>query len=553
MLSLLRHVNREHLEPLSSTEAAEGFLRSLPRDDPIVSQQMLCAALAQIGRGRDPDITQLQALVSLDHRARPLLDRLVSKYFALSVQSTDRELQLRQAIFELSGSFAFGYDMFVRYLRDKNPGKGWLPYLPVMLTQLFRHRELELFLLLLRYESWPRGRSRGLNQAFQLALAHGFGDCPVAREQRDGNVTRTITPEQAFIRILLLRLVDSTALTPQELSVVWRFIAEWSMRAKLQRVNDAGTARADGFVLDLFNTDGLRRPSASTATTGELLHLDTTPLIAAVDKALVKTRDTAANAGNALGINARPVLLLKLRRMLSPQPERIRRRGERTEVTLMSVQTIGGGIPGIFRMLHEESRRLAALQNSPDSYAESITITSSAAHPRTGNTEPLRPTVWQVRDQSASGFRLRGRVAHTQQLIPGSLIVFRDDDAAPWILAVVRRLKRIVGNNFEVGVERIGSQPQCVVLLADSIGTEPPTAAEKSERCPALFLQESDPQSRAPIKTLVLPALDYAPGREFTMVSKSDETRIRLREPIEQQGEFVWASLETLKTRTRFH
>src|SRR5712691_6980313 len=162
LLDLSAKPTSKRPEPLSGADAAEDFFRSLPRADPIVSQRLLCDVLAPIGGGSDPDIGQLRALVVLDRRAQALLDRLMTDYLALGAQSSDREPQLRQAALELSRSFASGYDFFLRYMRDKNPGVAWLRRLSAILVQLFKHREVELLLSLFRYEPWPRGHWRDL-------------------------------------------------------------------------------------------------------------------------------------------------------------------------------------------------------------------------------------------------------------------------------------------------------------------------------------------------------------------------------------------------------
>ena len=59
--------------------------------------------------------------------------------------------------------------------------------------------------------------------------------------------------------------------------------------------------------------------------------------------------------------------------------------------------------------------------------------------------------LWEVRDRSESGCRLRGRTLNPRQSLPGSLMTFRDNDA-PWTVAIVRRFSKIVGENVGLGV-----------------------------------------------------------------------------------------------------
>jgi hypothetical protein len=158
---------------------------------------------------------------------------------------------------------------------------------------------------------------------------------------------------------------------------------------------------------------------------------------------------------------------------------------------------------------------------------------------------------WHVRDRSDSGCRLRGRVSDLQRWAPGSLIVFRSDDSVPWTLAVVRRLKKLVGNNVELGVEHLGRNPQCVVMSPVAPDTSDPVEPvdANSERFAALYLPESNSHPRIPIKTLIVPACDFSKGRVVSMQSTRREVAVRLKKPIEYQTDFVWTTFEFVDGR----
>jgi hypothetical protein len=47
--------------------------------------------------------------------------------------------------------------------------------------------------------------------------------------------------------------------------------------------------------------------------------------------------------------------------------------------------------------------------------------------------------LWQVKDRSASGCRLRAPVTDAQKVNPGTLVAIRDDETMRWSLVVVRR------------------------------------------------------------------------------------------------------------------
>ena len=121
-------------------------------------------------------------------------------------------------------------------------------------------------------------------------------------------------------------------------------------------------------------------------------------------------------------------------------------------------------------------------------------------------------------------------------------MAFRDNDA-PWTVAIVRRFSKVVGDGVELGVEHIGRDPKRVVLLGPD-NKDAPNA--KRDKIVALYLPESNAYPRIPIKTLIVPAHEYSPGRVLTMVSTTNETAVRLKEPIEQQRDFVWTSFDVV-------
>ena len=430
--------------------------------------------------------------------------------------------------------------------------------------QLFKHREVELLLALYRYEAWPRGRWKELHAAYTLAVDKDLTRRAVPVERREGKTLRTITPEQTLVRVLLLGLLDSGQYVPAEIAVARQWIARWSELASLVAVDASETdaVRTDGFVVDLSGSEGCRRPGSTAATSSQYLRLDTTAIEHSIEREITVVKNSRDEGTEAVVGARRLALLSKLKLTFAATQPHIKRRGERTEVALMSVQAIIGGLPSIFRMLRDESRRLAAFSNSRLPHVDEITITDIGAYRKTvvetasdDSLSPFPSTVtfgvpqpsWQVRDRSESGCRLRGRISNPRRLIPGSLMAFRDDEGSPWTLAIVRRLKRMVGDNVEVGVEHIGRNPQRVLMIVP--GTS--EASAKADRQVALYLPESDACPRIPIKTLLLPAREYVPGRVLTMLSTMNEATVRLKEPIENQRDFVWASFDLVEPERR--
>ena len=562
MLKFLTRAGRDEVPGLATVDGAEAFWRALPSDDPIASQVAICDALAQINGPRAAEINRLHALFAIERRSQSLLEGLLAEYVSPSSPSPDRERKVRQAVLELSRSFAQAYEFFLRHARGNDAGAEWAGHAPAILVQLFKHREIDLLVALYRYEAWPRGRWKELNSAYEFALVSEIARQPVGADHRNGKTVKTITLEQTFIRILLLQLMDSGQFLPSDIAVARQWIARWSELSSLESIDahDGILSAVDGFVVNLAGYEGVKRLSsshASAGTAGTCLRLDTARIAESIEHESVAVGNAAPAGGSEAMVHARRLALLsKLKIVFAPKRPRFKRRGERSEVASMSVQAMIGGLSSLFRMLRNESRRMADAVNSPSPYADEITISdvSNYAGVRRSpspdgamgplplaNLDVPQP-LWEVRDRSESGCRLRGRTLNPRQSLPGSLMTFRDNHT-PWTVAIVRRFSKIVGDNVELGVEHIGRDPKRVVLLAHD---NKDTGNAKRGKIVALYLPESDAYPRIPIKTLIVPADEYSPGRVLTMLSTTNETAVRLKEPIEQQRDFVWTSFDVV-------
>ena len=158
------------------------------------------------------------------------------------------------------------------------------------------------------------------------------------------------------------------------------------------------------------------------------------------------------------------------------------------------------GLPHITRMLRHEKRRRtnAASLGDPRSRvptrsADRITLGTSTGSPSDGAHGPAAASgeygvphqEWQLKDCSASGCRLRGKIANPNRVLPGTLIAFRERDGLPWTLAIVRRLRKRIGDRVDIGVEYVGQNPLGVSLVAQSDPAGGPNAEpdKKRSRC----------------------------------------------------------------------
>ena len=154
--------------------------------------------------------------------------------------------------------------------------------------------------------------------------------------------------------------------------------------------------------------------------------------------------------------------------------------------------------------------------------------------------------VWQMKDRSESGCRLRGKIVNSNRVVPGSLVAFREHHNAPWTLAVVRRLRKRMGDRIDIGVEYIGRNP--LVVTSGRRGRSPRFVGRRrtgnASITPRIHLHEGSGHPHLPFRTMILSARQFNAGRRLSLQSDGAEYTVRLQEPIEEQDRFVWLSYE---------
>jgi hypothetical protein len=284
-----------------------------------------------------------------------------------------------------------------------------------------------------------------------------------------------------------------------------------------------------GFAIDLNGGEGPSRKALPAG--GSVRYLDTGPLLKLIDA----ERGVAPATGDA-----EQVLREKLRILFDPASPRIERRGER--VSMDSGVHVLAGMSHVIHALRMaptsggRGAKAAPLDESTIEAFDGATRTRTLAAWNAADFERGSvPETWQIRDRSDSGCRMRGKTADLNRVIPGSLLAMRDSETAPWTVVVVRRLRRLMVDHVEVGAEFIGSRPRYVKLLPAAREGEPRSIG-------ALYLPPSEAFPAMPIRTLLLPAREYQPYGDLTLLSSNATYRLRLNDPIRHQMEFVWTS-----------
>lgn len=563
MFGFLTPVRRGDPGPLANAAAADKYWQLLPRSDPVAAQRAISEVLADLVVLRDPGRDQLRALLALDQRAHPLRDALLVNYATRNAQSRPLEKRYWRSAADLSQSFAAAFEHFLRKIRDEPNPRVWREYAPLATMRLFRHRQVDFLLRpVLPASSNPDGWG-DLHEAYRYAQAEAFlhqsGTVPSSGEESPQGTTL----ESQYVRVLLLEAMNDGQFSPYDAFWLSRFMPRWSEAVSLRPGAGVG---GDGrhLIVDLDSAEGLKRASAGIPENA--LALDPSPLLTLIGAEIESLGDPQYRTSmpSPFGRARQVRLLRKVAANYTPRPKRVSRRGERKPL-LSSVKVIVGLGP-IMRMLrYEETRKFAAMPAVVPE-VEEITITVQGGYTQSpggpcapdGSRGPpsahefgVAHQVWQLKDSSMSGCRLRAPVGDTGGVHPGSLAAILDDATMRWSLVVVRRVKARIGDRVDIGAEYIGHSPRAVTMALAGGGASSPDAPGRGqgEHFTALYLRESAKQPVMPFKTLLLAATQHKGTQSLNLRSTTVEYSVRLKEPIEEQDDFIWLPYEVLGRR----
>ena len=221
------------------------------------------------------------------------------------------------------------------------------------------------------------------------------------------------------------------------------------------------------------------------------------------------------------------------------------------------------GLAQIVQLLRNEAQHSRRPDATSATQFDEITIAAAGGQTRTSNsvmgaggldafsiatTFGPTPRRWQVKDQSDSGCRMRGQTTDLNGLIPGSLIAFRESETDPWTVGVIRRLRRLMVDHVELGVEYLGRSPRYVkIVTGDHLGALSEDMPNGNQKCMgALYVPASEQHPTMPIRTLLIPAMASHAGTTITLISSKATYTLRLNKPLEQQAGFVWTSFAVI-------
>lgn len=539
-------------DPLANVKSVEAWAARLPANDPLGVLEAAVRLLEDLGTAQsEVNASRVLALMALDRLTLPMQAEVLAQY-RMPTLSEDVRRRLWHACNDLGRWFAYAYERAAGVA----PGPDGevtrrRVAVPGIFSRMFHYRGLQARLGLFQYESWIPASWKQLHRTYLAACAQGVATEPFALA-KSARPEEQCSAEQEFLQILLLQRVNSGNLSATQVAWTAQWLRTWVHALLLREPSVDG----DGYWLDLGQGEGLalRRPATPA---GQLLYLDMKPLHEQVSALIAllgaQLAVVGAEAPESHVLEEQLKLARRLDHLWRPQAGPRARRGERrTEQRTTAVAagwaaivaTLRGasarGPEGTRQYTFEDATRLAV-----HGYVDSV--------PRDpyGNALPRRIDRhgWQVQDTSESGILLESATAEAQKQQVGALLALQYQGDSRWGIGIVRRLRRRTAEHTELGVEIIADNSFMTMALPaaardSGYSVNGVDAGSASQGFHVLYLPPQHHRRSHPVRSLVLPAGEFAPRRKLSIIVEGVARAIRLSVPLEQAKDWVWTSFE---------
>ena len=264
-------------DPLRPEKAADGLSHSLQVQDPISAQKTACDEISRILESDHPGPAQLEALRTLEVHAQRICNRLLNRYVDGDAQLRSFDLRDWVSALRLSKKFYQTYEQLLRQAQE-SADPFWLAHAHFIVVKLFHHRQIEFLLRFIRFKKRIPGQWKEIHETYGFAHMRGIAMHSIGSGKVDDIHEMATTPEQQYIRILLLEVINNGQFSPRDALWADRWFTRWAKVLRLdwhETVNGVNVAKKC-FVVDLDGTDGLKR--AAAATPRNPLYLDPLPL-----------------------------------------------------------------------------------------------------------------------------------------------------------------------------------------------------------------------------------------------------------------------------------
>jgi hypothetical protein len=546
--------------PIGDVRSAERWLATLPANDPLVAQRSIVAELRKLAarttRRKPP---MLEGVFAVDAHANGLVRTLTAQYIEHAKRSSKIEDQLWQGLFELAQGFQECYAAFAREIADQLPRSKWHTLLPALIGRQIVHLRQDAKLRLYHCERWTPAKWSELFGPFTRACANRVEREPLRLDPMAGPTTI----EREFLMTLLLQLADPGNLVPKEIEWIAAQLDAWCQPLRLTLTPKSAAT----FYIDLAGSTGLRRRSLAPLE-GRVLFLDLQPLHALLLQnraALEQAVKNEPRSGKTSQYRQQLGLFVKLASRLDPEFKPLARRGERKPAA-GAVDAIVG-FPSIAAFLRTDKTGTFTAADAGRSFGNTMELAvfgrmraEPAARPKPGlgrlaaHTAPGGP--WEMKDISASGFRLHAPMSVAMELTLNMLVAIRRQDQEPWVMGVVRRMRRLSSREAEIGLQLIANALVSAELFeqrkerADDYSVAGEPAPGNGRQFHGLFLSFNRREGEPTVQSLIVPAVEYHPSRLYTLRIGTSTRTIRHGRLLEQHADWTWTVIDTVSPGT---
>jgi len=495
----------------------------------------------------------LEAVFVADNHASGLARNLTAQYVEHAARSSKIEEQLWQALNELARAFEACYAAFAREIADPMPRNKWLAVFPSLIARQILHLGRDAKLRLYRCEQWSAAKWTELFTPFSRAFALHF-EREAVRLDAMGAQTSI---EREFLKVLLLNLADPGNLAPKEVEWIAAHLDEWCRGLHLLLKPSSATV----FYIDLAGTTGFQRRTVAPLE-GQVLFCDLQPLHSLLQQNRVVLEETVRSeprSGKKSQHRERLDLLVKVANRIDPEYKPLARRGERKPASgpvdaIVGFSNIAGFVrsdmakPGIDTSAGRNFGSTMDLAVFGRSRSESELKREIAAGRISTFANAGGP--WEIRDISASGYRLVAPMSIAGELKLNMLVAIRRKGEEVWVVGIIRRMRRLSSKDAEIGLQLIANSVAAAELVEqrkardDHYSVNGQNTATAGRQFHGLFLSYKRGAEEASVQSLIVPAGEYHASRLYTLQTGPSKRTIRHGRLLEQHADWVWTVID---------
>ncbi|HET7262302.1 MAG TPA: hypothetical protein VFK60_10850 [Casimicrobiaceae bacterium] len=556
MFAFLKPSSPPAADPLASVRAASTWLDELPTLDIVARQQIVLRAFDAMRQSTRPiDTARVDALQHVDAALRSDRRKLIRQFVENFEASPRVAERIWTAVFDLAQAFIGAYQAAIEAALVPSAHARWKPRLAQLFARLIHYYGIDARLRISRHEHWIPARWAELHRAYLRATELGLDRDDPGAAAAGGRWS----VEQEYVYVLLLHQLNSGNLSPANFDWVAAQFRVWSRRLELLAIPKS----MEGFFVDVAGREGLRRRTGQDS--GAMLrYLDTTPVAEQLEVTLAALRNADATEQGPMSEQGakRAAILEKARAAIAPNLNVDLRRDPRISCVQEARVRIG-----VARVIEELVRPVAAAE-PPADQIEVFAVAGAPHVPPAANDESdtlsgslarFPPSLWQVRDRSVAGLRICASGGVGQSLMLGTLVAVREANREQWVLGVVRRVNKFVGDEIEAGLSVIAERIVAVSLHAQrdprgDLGIEVGglDSQDLGPRFDAIYLPPpSRPDKPLSARTLIVPTHEYREGRRLVLATGRTIYTIALRQVVEQRADWTWVAMQILDRSAR--